>query len=224
MAYQTKIIFPSNDAGHARTLQTSWTNSRDGSTSTAISITSNTAYVYGIKQSARGSVTYSCSRYFANFDLQSNLPYGAAIMNASLNVYYHTAAGTQRLVKHTGTGSLNGSSNYDNCIYASGGTNSNGDMFSYSDSYTPSSTSAYTNISLNEAALTDIKRNAGTSGSSLGMFCATVVQERDYTDSEPSDTSDNSQVYADYYTGTDRDAFIRIRYEEPQPIWFGANF
>jgi hypothetical protein len=229
MAYQSKIIFPSNDAGQARTVQSTWSNARDGSTSTAVGYSVDTAYIYSVLQSGRGGTTYSVSRYYVNFDLQSNLPYGSAIMSASLNLYYHTAAGTQRLIKHADTGTLFSSGDYDACIYASGGTNGNlaggdGDMFAYSDSYTPSNTSAYTSIDLNETALTDIKRNAGTSGSSLGFFCVAVVQEKDYTDSAPSDNSDNSQVYQDYYTGTDRDPFVRIMYEKPQPIWFGTNF
>tara|TARA_R100001082_G_scaffold43116_1_gene22910 strand:+ start:1793 stop:2467 length:675 start_codon:yes stop_codon:yes gene_type:complete len=224
MAYQSKIIFPSNDAGQARTAQSSWSNARDGSTGTAIAYNSDTANIYSLLQTGRGGATYGVSRYYINFDLQSNLPYGSAVMSASLNLYYNTAAGAQRIVKHNDIGTLFSSGDFDACIYASGGTNSNEDMFSYSDSYTPSNTSAYTSIDLNETALTDIKNNAGTSGSSSGIFCVAAVQERDYTDSAPSDNADYSKVYQDYYTGTDRDPFVRIMYEKPQPIWFGTNF
>ena len=223
MAYQSKIIFPSNDAGQARTAQGTWSLARDGSTSNAVSYNADTAYIYSVLLSGRGGTTYGVSRYYINFDLQSNLPYGSAIMSASLNLYYHTAAGTQRLIKHADIGTLFSSGDYDACIYTSG-TNDSNDMHAYSNSYTPSNTSAYTSIDLNELALTDIKRNAGTSGSSLGFFCVAVVQEKDYTDDAPSNNSDNSRVYQDYYTGTDRDPFVRIMYEKPQPIWFGANF
>ena len=224
MAYQSATIYPNSDAGHTLNGQSSWANARNGTTS-GIVTTIATTNVYATFSNVRGSASYGVARYFAAFDISASLPYGAAIMSATANIWYSAIAGADRLVKHNTTSSLNTTGTFDSCRYVSGGDNSQEDMFSLSAEYTPSSTSGYTSITLNEQALTDIKAVSGTSVSNSGMFCLAVIKETDYDFQAPTDgISHKSIVHTDAYTGTSRDPKIIVMYEEPQPIWFGANF
>jgi hypothetical protein len=224
MAYQSKTIYPSYDAGHTLNNQSSWADAREASASGIIT-TLATTNIYGIKASSRGSVTYGCSRYFSNYDVKGALPYGSAIMSASFSIWYTAKSGADRLVQHSTTGSLGSTGTFDSCLYGSGGSNSNEDMIALSAEYTPSATGEYTSITLNDQALTNLKGIAGTDGSSSGMFCVTVIKEIDYDDSAPSDnTTHYSTIHTDAYTGTGRDPKLVIMYENPQPLWFGTNF
>tara|TARA_R100000808_G_C2139131_1_gene147106 strand:- start:1021 stop:1692 length:672 start_codon:yes stop_codon:yes gene_type:complete len=223
MAYQSASIYPDSDAGHTLNSQSSWSNARNGTTSGIVTTIANTN-VYTTYSSVRGSSVYGVARYFAAFDMSQGLPYGAAIMSATANIWYNSIAGADRLVKHNTTSSLSTTGTFDSCIYGSG-DNDEEDMFSYSAQYTPISTSGYTSIALNDQALTDIKAVSGTSASNSGMFCLAVIKETDYDFSAPTDgTSHKSTMNTDAYTGTGRDPKIIVMYEKPQPIWFGATF
>ena len=220
MAYQTKTIYPTGEVSHARLLETSWALARESSTSDSSSFSGPTKTYYSKRQSGgRGGTTYSNSRVFYIFILQSTLPYGAAIMSATFQVKYSSYAGASRIVSHTENSSLTSSEVYNDCLDGSN------NMTAISDEYTPTSTSAYTVVNINSTGLDLIKDVAGTEGDNAGVLSLALVTEKDFDDVSSTDTtSDTNTIKSDDSIGSSDDPKIVIQYEHPQPIWFGTNF
>ena len=226
MAYQTATVYPDADLSSGRTVQTSWQNARDTSTSTLLS-TSSLRPVASWRTSGRGGISYTNYRYFANFDLKSALPYGAAIMSLKMYIWFDNTDGEMYFVKHSRPTSLISSNTYGKCIYTSGGTNSNGDMIALADEFSGSVSipANYHVVTLNSTAIDLANDVAGTDGDNSGMFCIALITKKDYDDGSPSNTTSfDSDVYTDAYTGTSRDPKLVIEYENPPTIGLGANF
>jgi hypothetical protein len=226
MAYQTATIYPSEDHQHGKLLESSWGAARDATTSDTNNSTSIVP-VASWRTSGRGGTTFTNYRYFANFNISSALPYGSAIMSAKMKIRFDNSDGEMRLIRHDQTSSLASTGTYDACIYGSGGTNSEGDMITFSDEFVdnPAFPPVYTTVTLNASARKLIQGVAGTEGSTFGLFGITLVTKLDYDHTSPSDTTSyDHDIHTDAYTGTSRDPHLLIEYEGPPTLALGADF
>ena len=219
MAYQTKTVYPTEEVSLAKLIESSWELARESSTADSLSSSGPTKTYYSKRQSGRGGVTFSNGRVFYRFNIQSALPYGAAIMSATFQVKYNAYAGESRIVSHTENSNLNAVEVYNDCLDGSN------NMTAISDEYTPTSTSAYTVVDINSTGLDLIKDVAGTEGDNAGILSLAIVTKKDYDDGAPSNTTSyNNTIKSDDSVGSSDDPKVVIKYEHPQPIWFGTNF
>ena len=213
MAYQVINIFPSGDAGHSKLVEASWADARDATDSDVV-YTGNLIPVASHRTGGRGGTTYSNYRYYMQFDV-SVIPYGSAIMNAKMYLWFDNSDGDMRLVSHAQTGTITGIATYNDCLY---GGRSGTFMIPYADEFEDlvSIPATYTPIALNGTAIDNIQSKLS--------FRIALVTEKDFDNSAPSDTtSDDSDVYSDAYVGTSRDPYLRVEYENPS-IFMGTNF
>jgi len=155
----------------------------------------NQSYAMAVlHSSSRGGNMYTIRRSFLWFDTSGI----GQVSQASLKIYgYSSGTADVIAVKSTAYGG-DGSASLVAADYNNFATGSGND---YSSEITTWSTSGYNTITLNAAALTDIKNNDA-------LIVCLMEYDYDHQDQVPSSVDIKSGMYYDNRTGTDYDPYL----------------
>ena len=173
----------------------SWSTVRDNANATTVNTATQRSggAITVFHTAGRGSDAYNVSRSYFYFDTSGIT---GTISSATLKIYgYQTSAGDVIAIKSTAFGGDGGTalaaSDYSAIDFST----------AYSAELATWSTSGYNDITLNATATADIKNN--------NAFIVCLVEyDHDYADSAPSNTSIQTGMYFEPYTGTSFDPYI----------------
>jgi hypothetical protein len=218
-------IYSDTQDGYVAMTNSNWATARDAATGGFFS-SSSTGTPYAIRAdvaSGRGGTTYFLSRSFFEFDTSG---ISSNVESATFKVRGYTNGAADIIAVKSSQGSVLATADFDAIVgWSTGSADGSGagdnesNVTKYSSEITSWNTSAYNDITLNSAALTDMKNDNA-------VYICLLQYDNDLKDIAPTGLNRTGVYYANY-TGTSRDPYIDYTLASTvtdNSVFFGCNF